>query len=198
MKITTTEGKGGRLNIFADGEFAFSLDAVIWYGCGICDGDDVDEEVLADLKRESLNRHALSSALNILTRRAHSEKELRFKLKQKFDAEAVDFAIEKAAEMGFIDDDDFAEMYARELANSKKFAPGRIVSELVFKGVDKNIAQNVVDDLEIDIFENIEYILDNKYPNFDDDDKKLRRAINGLQRYGYSFYDIKYVINKKM
>lgn len=198
MTITTTEGKGGRLNIFADGEFMFSLDAAVWYSCKIRDGDEIDEETLLALKEEAVNRHALSSALNILTRRAHSEKELRFKLKQKYSESAVDYAIEKAAEMGFVDDADFAARYAEELSSQKRFAPSRIIAELIAKGIDRETAANTVDDLETDTEADLAYLLDYKYADFAQDEKHTRRAVTGLQRLGYSFSGIKAAMKKAL
>ena len=196
MKISTTEGKGGRINVFADGEFQFSIDAAVWFGFGLSDGDEIDEDELFELKEESDRRHALSSALNILSRRAHSKKELRDKLKRNFPEASVVFAIEKAEEMGFINDEEYAELLATQLAENKKYAPSRIKQELIFRGISRDTADNTVEDMEIPIEENIISILENKYPDCTDDEKAQRRAINALIRLGYSFNDIRRAIRE--
>jgi|LSQX01.2.fsa_nt_gb regulatory protein len=197
MKITTEQGKGGRLNIFADGEFIFSIESVVWYDYHIFDSDEVDEDTLDEIKSESVRRRCLNSALNILTGRAHSRRELSDKLRRKYDADACEYALNKAEDMGFIDDYDFATSYAKELNENKFFSPCRIKNELFAKGVDRNIITQVLDEIEIDIIGNIKKVIERKYPDCADDEKSMRRMIAGLQRLGYSYSDIKEAIGSE-
>ena len=76
---------------------------------------------------------AKSLALQHLSRRSMSAKQLKDKLKERVGEEAADMAVERMAELGYLDDADYAGRLARDLTNLRKLGPDRIRRELQAK-----------------------------------------------------------------
>ena len=75
-------------------------------------------------------------AIGLLARRAHSRSELRRKLRMKgYEVEAVEAAIARLAELGYLDD----QAFARELVRRRGALRGPLAlsAELAAKGVDR-------------------------------------------------------------
>lgn len=196
MIVTVKQGKGDKIHISIDGEYSMTVDAVYWYSLGISSGDEIDGEEFEALKYKVESRRAFNNALDILSRRAHSKEELRKKLRRKYSEEASRAALERVEELGYIDDEKFAEDYARQLYEVKHMAPYAISKELMLKGVDRDIVRRVVDDIEFDPQEEIRQIVEKKYAGKLNDEKQVRRAYNTLVRLGYKYSDIMNVLKE--
>ena len=86
-----------------------------------------------------------NKALDILSRREHSQKELSDKLIKKFNIpELVDSVIHSLLEKNLLDDYRYSESYV--VARKRKgFGPKKIGYELVSRGVNENTASEVID-----------------------------------------------------
>ncbi len=194
MIITAKQGKANKIHISIDGEYSMTVDAVYWYSLGISSGDEIDGEEFEILKYKVESRRAFNNALDILSRRAHSKEELKRKLRRKYSEEAVSSALERVEELGYIDDEKFAEDYAQYLYEAKHMAPYAISKELMLKGVDRDIVRRVVEDIEFDPQEEIRQIVEKKYAGRLNDEKQIRKAYNALVRLGYKYSDIMNVL----
>ena len=195
MKITAKGGRKDKIHIYIDGEYRLTVDEIFWFSCGYISGDEIDEEELTAFEEAAGSRRAFNSALNSLDYRDHSEKEIRAKLMRKHGAEYVDEAVEKLIELDLINDRRYAENYARELFEHKKFGKIRIKSELIAKGIASDIASETVNSLfEDEEPDNIQRIVDSiekKYYNRMNDEVGRKKVFSALQRMGYSFSDIR-------
>ncbi len=191
MIIKTELTKGGRLALYADDEYVMSIDADIWYSLDYSDGAEIDNDELEELKSLVNARLAYAQAIRFLTARSHSENELYKKLLKKHSHSSAIFAVKKCKELGFLDDADFAERYAKELYEKKKYGLSRIKQELLLKGIDRDIIDDVLATIDTDCTENIISIIEKKYSGCLNDEKGKRRMIAGLMRLGYSYSDIK-------
>ena len=70
-----------------------------------------------------------------------------------------------------------------------------VVYELARKGIDKELAAEILEEIEVDSSEQIRIIIDKKYRNISDE-KIRRRAVAALQRLGYRWDEIKGVIEE--
>ena len=147
MKITAKSGRKDKIHIYIDGEYLLTVDEIFWFSCGYISGDEIDEEELTAFKEAAGSRCAFNSALNSLDYRDHSEREIRTKLLRKYDADCVEEAVRKLVELDLVNDERYAENYARELYEHKKFGKMRIKSELRAKGIAAGIANEAVDAL---------------------------------------------------
>lgn len=195
MELGAVTAKNNKIKIYADGEFLFTVPAVIWYSSRFREGDEVSAEELEELKTEADRSGAFDTAMRMLSLRAHSEYELKSKLKLKFSEEAVSHAIEKLRGLNLLDDEKFAFMYAEELYRRKGFAPKRIVIELKNRGIDAVTAENAVNSLDIDREIGIIKVIEKYHLTNDSTPKEKDRVIRRLLNMGYSFSDISKHIN---
>ena len=190
MIIEAKQTKNGKIKIYADGEELFTVPAVIWYSSRFHDGDDAEMEELSELKAQGDSSCAFESGMRMLSLRAHSEYELRQKLRMKYPPDAVNSAIERLVASGLIDDEKFAFLLAEELHERKGFAPKRILMELKNRGISSALAENAVNSLDIDTKIGIINIIE-KYSLTENSSRKEKdRVIRRLISMGYSFSDI--------
>jgi len=84
---------------------------------------------------------AYQAALKILSRRDYFLAELRGRLVQKeFNADEVDDALRRCAELGLLDDERVARRFVELRAVSRGWGPRRLEAELRQRGVDKGLA----------------------------------------------------------
>ena len=190
MTLTTEKGKSNKIHIYADGEYICTVYDTVWYTSGIREGDNVSDEELAFLTGEAGFRSAYEGALRILSIRAHGTQELKRKLAAKYDSESIDRAVEKLAEDGYLDDEEYARQLAAELYERKKWAVNRISRELRYRGIDGEIVKIVTETLDNNPVMRIILVLEKKYAGSLDSEKGVRRAYAALQRMGYSASDI--------
>lgn len=191
MKITTKNGNAGKIHIYIDDEYRMTVDSTFWFSEKWHNIKEIDDEELTELEHTVSSRRALLNGMNLLARRAHSKSELIVKMSVKHGREAAEEAADRLEELGMLDDEKFAEQYAEELYERKKYSPVRIERELALKGISREIARETVKSLDKDEYNRIILLLNSKFRNYLSDEKGIRRAINGLMRMGYSYSDIK-------
>lgn len=86
-----------------------------------------------------------NKALDILSRREHSKKELTDKLLKKFDVpELIESVVDNLLKRNLVNDHRYCEAYV--IARKRKgFGPKKILYELISRGVDESIATEVID-----------------------------------------------------
>lgn len=191
MELSVKTGKAQKIHIYIDGEYRMTVDSNFWYSEKWHKLSSVDAEELAELESSVNSRRAFLNGMNLLSRRAHSKKEIVIKLSQKYPKEAAQSAADKLEELRLIDDEKFAQLYAEELYERKKYSPKRIENELKLKGISSEIASETVKSLDKDDFNRIILLLNSKYRNKLSDEKNIKRTVNALMRMGYSYSDIR-------
>ncbi len=181
----------GLNNIYIDGEAAVKLDKEICLINHLKIGQKLSDEELLGLIKQSELRRAKEKALYILSGRNHSKKELIDKISRTTDREAAKEACEQMENLGLVDDDVFAKMYAKELFIRKKYGKIRVRQEMRLKGIDKELISEILEEYEEDPSEKILEILEKKYPRYKEDEKIKRRAVAALQRMGYNWEEIR-------
>lgn len=192
--MVITKIKKGRKNlssVYIDFEYFAQIDNEILYISSLKEGSETDERSLLLLLEKSNKKRAKEKAFYILEHRNHSFKELVDKLKRDYSEEVAIGTAEKMQNLGLIDDESFAKRYANELVWSKRFSKNRAKYELVRKGIEKEIARDLLDSIDVDEIEQIKLLIDKKYKLAYKDEKIKRKAIAFLQRYGYSFDNIR-------
>lgn len=196
MIITATAGKGDKIHIHIDGEYKMTVDRAFWLSEHWHTLKEIDEEELAALEEAVSSRRAFNTGLTLLSARSHGRTELFRKLSRKHSPEAAENALLRLEELGLLDDEAFAEDLARELFERKHYSPRRIQSELISRGIDREIAQNTAEALDNDDKTRIIILLQTKYSRCLDDEKSLNRTRNALLRLGYSYSDIRSALSE--
>ncbi|MCR5150699.1 MAG: RecX family transcriptional regulator [Clostridiales bacterium] len=198
MKIFAKPGKGDKIHILIDGEYRFTVDSDFWYSCPYRTVKEINDGGEDEFLELIGTRHAFLSGLRILSYGDHPKKETVQRLCQK--GNKREYA-EKAAELleyyGYINDSRFAENFAFRLINDKGMSLRGIRYELKRRGVSDEITAQVLSEIDFDSQSEIIYsLVEKKYFKYLNDEKGRRKVFNALVRLGYSYSDIKSVLNK--
>lgn len=147
-------------------------------------------------KKELTFEEAKDKALRLLEFRAHSEKELRDKLKiAGAKDEDIENVIAFCREYNFIDDRQYALLKARDLKNLKRYGVKRIKSELYQKGIDAELVEEAIAEFDEDETETLLPLVEKKLRgNFEK--KNIDKCIRYFIYRGYDFGDIKSCIEQ--
>ncbi len=196
MVITNIVPKRKKLSaVYIDGEFALKIDTETLISSPYSIGSEITDEQLKELLDESGEKRAKEKALWLLSTRDHSKRELETKIRKTSDSESAKKAVERMEELGLVDDEKFARRYAEELINVKHLSIRGAKYKLTEKGIDKELAEGILEELNPDPREHIEILIERKYKRYLKDEKGRRKTVAALQRMGYSWSDIKSVMS---
>ncbi|MBR2315402.1 MAG: regulatory protein RecX [Clostridia bacterium] len=191
MLLTYEKGKADKIHISIDGNYTMTVDSTYWYGLGIKNKTEINEEELAQLKNRVNSRRAFNKAVELISRREHSRKEIITKLTQRSYGEVASEVADELERLGYLNDERFAAMYAKELKHRKNMGKRRIAQELYLKGISRDIIESVMDEIDENPVEDIIEIINRKYRRYLGDEKGCNRTVNALIRLGYGYSDIK-------
>ena len=193
--ITPQKHNKGRVSIFADGKYAFSMDEVDCVLNKLKIGADISREDIQRLSIEANRSKAMSKAMDILSRKPVSARDLVNKLAEKgYDKEVAQSVVDEMAELGYIDDEAYARLYV-EYAAEKHYGTSKIRYELGHHGVSSDIISLVLEESGDTDIEELASLVLQKYGNCDFDDIKQRQRVTRfLASRGYGFDDINDVI----
>lgn len=192
MIVSVKNGKGNKIHIYLDGDYKATVDKEWWYSEKYRNCKEITEEELTELLSSVSFRRAYNKALDLLSRRPYSEKELTRKLREKdFSDEAAEYAVNRLKELSLLNDEHYAQMLCEHLYNTKLYGTKRIMQELIFRGIDRETARNAVLALDKDEVNSIVLLLEGKFKDKIKDEKGRQRTVAALMRYGYSYSDIK-------
>lgn len=131
-----------------------------------------------------------NKALDIISRREHSKKEVRDKLLKKFDdLIVIEGVIEKLIKNSLLNDSRYAEMYTRA-RKRKGFGPKRIGYELNSRGVSETLSSIAIEE-EGGWLEAAENAFNKKFKDGISLDFKTKlKQKSFLQNRGFSFKEI--------
>lgn len=194
MRLSVKKGKGDKAHLHVDGEYFMTVDYAYLTDLGVYDGMDADEDSILEMKDKIRKRRAYNNAVDMLSRRDHSVKELTDKLIMKGHGEYADYAAEKLLRYGYLDDRRFALNFANELINLKSYGKRRVEQELYRKGVDRDIIKETLDECDFPA-EAAAQLIERKYYKYLSDKKGVDKTVNALLRLGYSYSEIRDAIN---
>lgn len=192
-KIEIQKRNKERVNLFLDGEYAFSLSIELVYKEGLKTKDDIDSEKLKILAEHESAIRCKDSALRIIEKSYKTEKEVRDKLRLKgYEDNAINNSIEFLKEYNFINDVNYTKAFINNKLNSE--GSQKIKYKLIQKGISKEIIAEELADLNNENEKNIALNIAKKKLNIIKKRENDNYKISGkLYRYliskGYG-YDI--------
>jgi regulatory protein len=189
-----------RVNIFLDGEYAFScsLDSLVKYKLIL--GKSVDSDQLNSIIEEDNYSKAKACAFRVLERGMKSEKDMLAKLRDKgFEESTCVKVMALLKDYGYIDDGKLAEMYIEQKLKSE--GANKIKSFLYRKGIPEETIREKLESIAEDGLESTAYELAyKKYIRMaasEEDKRKLYKKLGDfLMRKGYSYDICKKVLNR--
>ena len=157
-------------------------------------GRELDEEELKELYRASRSALARNRAMELLSRRPMSEKELVDKLIRKGeDEEAARDCARWLREEGFLNDESYAATVARHYA-AKGYGPGRVRAELSRRGVDRELWDGTIEAMP-ENREKMDRFIAARLTD-PEDREQLRKVSAALYRRGYSWEEIRSALRR--
>ncbi len=195
MQITCIKKtKRGMNAIYIDGEYKASIDSETLVKSRWKVGTSLDYDDFSQVITMSEDYRAKEKAMRLISFRSHSKKELKDKIKRSINEESAEKAVNKLESLGLVNDESFCLMYAKEMFFRKKFAVSRVKYELAQKGISRELADKIIEEINPDAREQLSELLQGKYRGKFNDEKNRRRTIASLQRLGYKWEYIKNVM----
>ena len=212
MKITelsVQKRDSSRFNISVDGKFFCGASVDIIAKFNLYQGRDTDEKELKEILDSELESRFFNRALTYLARSPRSEYQIKTYLKNlaykkkglwyedipKVQLENIfEKNISKLKEFKYIDDRQYAEAFVNSRIRNKPRGKSILVSELQVKGVDKEIALEVVEELVEDEMDMLKRIYTKKYGT-DKLESNDRKKVDFLRRKGFNWDLIQKYIN---
>lgn len=170
-----------RVNIFIDGEFGFAVDKSTLAKHMLHREMEVSEEFVNQLIQEDTAQYLYRRMLDYWFKKPRSGRELRTKIQERIrkreerlehkpsrfskniDNDLVtEQVLEKMRSQGY-DDAAFAEWFASERARQGKYGGQRVLSELLSKGVSRELANNAIKQHFTDDTQLAQKLLQKKY-----------------------------------
>ena len=146
---------------------------------------------------------AYQYALNLLSARGYSVRNLRRKLDQKgFSPEEAGETIDRLQARGYLDDEKFAQEFARQRLVAGGASTRRVEQDLVRRGISAAVARiataSIVEEEGVEFGESIERLARKKAASLGDlDDLTRRRRVFGfLARKGYDLDEINSALSR--
>ncbi len=141
--------KAGRFALFTEDGFWLSIDEETLLSKDIHKDCVLSEQEAIEIKEASDTRKAKNQALRFLAIRPHSQQELYVKLCRKHDEYSAAAAMAAMVELQLLDDTQFAQERAAALVQKGK-SKRAIFYALQEQGIDRSLANDVVEALELD------------------------------------------------
>ena len=107
-----------------------------------------------------------------------------------------DFIIDFLQDEGFINDERYCRSFVKGKLNLKKWGVNKIKLSLIAKGVDRDIIDAVVSEIDHDSYkEELIKLLENKKINESDPYKRKAKLIRYAVSKGYSINDVMEIVN---
>jgi regulatory protein len=179
----------GRYSIFVDEEYVFSLSAESLLEGKLHVGQAIESSQLEDYKKLSADDKAYHAALAYAARRLRSEYEFTLYFRRKgVDEPLAQYIMRKLERLGFVNDQKFAEAWARNRRSLKLASRNRLVQELRQKGIHEEVINLALSEEESDERAVLRELIERRrrQPKYQDNTKLMQY----LARQGFSYDDI--------
>lgn len=148
-RVTTQKKNKNRFNIYIDrgqGEsYGFSVDEDIMIEYMLRKGMELDESLIKTLVEKDNFHKVFTLALNYLSYRMRSEKEIRvYLLDKEVEEEKIAYVIDRLKQEGYLDDQEFANSLVRTRILTSSKGPLLVKKELIEKGISLTMADEAL------------------------------------------------------
>lgn len=195
MTITRIEKQTNnqkRYSIYIDEKFAFGVSEEDLIYFKLKENSEITEQRYNYIMEYVIYTKAKDKAYKFLGYKARSEKEVRDKLiKENYPQEIIDRIIELFKHYNYINDENYTKAYINNRIKFKPRAKRMLKYELVQKGVDNDIIENIIDNSNIDETDIAINLLQKKLKNKKDiEPKEKQRIYNYMLRRGFDYETI--------
>jgi regulatory protein len=147
--LTAQRRRRNRVNVFLDGEYAFSLQDTL--AATLHSGQELDAQEIAALRQQDAIEDAYDRVLNYLTYRPRSTWEVRRYLqKRDLGEEAQTMVLERLTRAGLVNDREFAQFWVENRTAHRPRGRRALRAELRQKGIATEVVESAVSDVDED------------------------------------------------
>lgn len=197
--LETQQNDPERINVYLDGKFGFGAARLVVLTHHLSEGQEIAEEEVEALRREDALERSYAAALNYLSFRPRSSREIEdYFRRRKFDPEVTPLVLERLERLGLVDDREFARFWVE---NRQTFRP-RGSRALRMEMRQKGVASEVIDEALEELGDEESASLDAarrkmlSFANLDEREFK-RKMVAYLQRRGFP-YDVAATATRKL
>jgi regulatory protein len=197
--IEVQERRKDRRSIFVDGRFVVGVDEDVIADLGLKVGQQFSEDELNAVVRAEILRKAKERALNLLSYRARSRKELAGRLRRAgYDEEIVEETLSRLENTGLIDDAQFSQGWVNSRVSGKGLGKVRVRWELRQKGVASEVVEEALSSVDPDERKLAADAARRRWEKDKDPDLRARRrrVASYLQRQGFEWQLVSEMMEK--
>lgn len=179
----------GRYKLFLDNDKTITLYEDVIVNNNLLVKKEIDEDEFEELEKQNNEMHVYMMALNYISIRMRSIREIReYLLKKDISVRLVTITVEKLTRNGYLNDFNFAKAYIHDQLLITPKGPYKIRLELERYGVNKDIIDEVFEDID-------ENMLKEKLSNLMEKEVRIKKGssksvktkiINHFHNLGYS------------
>jgi len=146
-RLEPQKKKPQRINVYLDGEFAFGISRATapW----LAEGNQLSQQKINDLQEKDQFEGAYQRAINFLSYRVRSEKEIRQNLtKHEVLEDIIEKVVDRLRGASLVNDWDFASQWVENRVQFKPRGKRALSSELFQKGIGNEIIEDVLAELD--------------------------------------------------
>lgn len=199
MKITAVtqqKKRSERYNVFIDGKFAFGIDGVDLLYYKLKEGAEITQQRLDEINEQLVFIKARECAMRYIDFKRRTEKEVRGKLKEDYNADITDRVIELLKHYRIIDDSEYARLYINDCLKIKGWGKQRILAELFRRGISRDLAEPYFDGAEDTMREKAAELAAKRIKNGISDMREYKKHFDFLLRRGFDYATAKTVLDK--
>lgn len=145
-KISVQQKRTDRYNIEVDGEYAFSVDEAVLMEFNLRKGSRIAKAEVEEIQIRDGVQKGLNAAINYLSIRMRSEKEVLDYLKRKeVELDAAAEILKRLRSMNYLDDEQFASAFVKTQIQTTDKGPYLIWRELKEKGINEEIGSKAME-----------------------------------------------------
>ena len=139
-----------RLNVYLNGEFAFGISRSV--ASLLQEGNELSQEEISDLQTKEKIQQAYQRALNFLSYRARSEKEIQLNLQKHQVLETIiQLVLERLRDASLVNDREFAQQWIENRVRFHPRSKRALSSELYQKGISNQIIEETLLDIDEEV-----------------------------------------------
>ena len=202
IDIQVQKRRKNRRSIFFDDGSVFGISEDVYFSIPLQIGDTLTDQQLDEILGADSQQKILDVALNLLSFRMRSKAELMRRLKRKnFNEDGIYAVMKKLETKGYIDDQKFALVFAREKVRRKLIGPVALRSEFSVHGLDPDIVEYTLKKTYDEISEQTlmdQLLAKRRVPlNEPLSLKEKQNAVNTLRNKGFSWDRIQEMLVKR-
>ena len=144
-KVFKLRGKTPKYSIFLDGTYAFEVSDATLMKFGLTMGKTLQEETVEKIKDADLFHQGQKVALNYISYRPRSSREVMVKLNEKgFPLGIAQRVVEHFQSVSLINDMEFARMFVRDRLRARLLGRILLKQQLSVKGISRQIIDDVL------------------------------------------------------